>query len=51
MNLGETSSPLQGETFKHCKENNFSFVLIIEETLRSEVLESIQKAFSKIKNA
>ena len=33
------------------KEKIAENVISIEETLRSEVLESIQKAFSKIKNA
>ncbi len=49
--LGIEPVRLFGKYEESEKEKIAETVLNIEETLRSEVLESIQKAFSKIKNA
>ena len=49
--LGIEPVRLFGKCEESEKEKIAETVLNIEETLRSEVLESIQKAFSKIRNA
>ena len=49
--LGIEPVRLFGKCEESEKEKIVETVISIEETLRSEVLESIQKAFSKIKNA
>ena len=49
--LGIEPDRLFGKCEESEKEKIAENVISIEETLRSEVLESIQKAFSKIRNA
>lgn len=51
LSLGIEPVRLFGKCEESEKEKIAETVLNIEETLRSEVLESIQKAFSKIKDA
>ena len=51
LSLGIEPVSLFGNCEESEKEKNAETVLNIEETLKIEVLESIQKAFSKIKDA